>query len=227
MGTRVLIIEDEIKIAQLLEGFLVQKGYSIVINTDGKNVKDDISKLQPDIVLLDIMLPEKDGFEICKEIRRVSDIPVIMLTARTEELDKLLGLELGADDYIIKPFSLREVEVRIKAVLRRYHPNDVRRSTAITRGDMEIDPERHQVKISGKEIALTPTEFNILKLLAENPGRVYSRLQILECVYGEIYDGYERSIDTHVSNLRKKIERSPDEPEFIKTVHGLGYKFEG
>lgn len=182
----------------------------------------------PDLIILDVMLPEQSGWEVCRKIRFLSDLPIIMLTARSDEIDKLLGLELGADDYITKPFSLRELAARIRAVLRRY-----RCASGNTSGDtlqfgrLSLNPAHYEAAIDGNPVALTPTEFKILYFLAENPGQVFSRLQILENVFGDAYDGYERSIDTHISNIRKKIETDPSHPSFIGTVYGVGYKFLG
>jgi len=181
--------------------------------------------LEPDLVLLDWMLPGMSGLEICRQVRQKSNIPIIMLTARTEEVDKLLGLELGADDYVTKPFSLRELTARIRVVLRRTEPDDENKTETIKVGGLEINLNRHEVWSEGKSISLTPTEFKILTLLLSNPGRVYSRLQLLDAALGFAYEGYERSIDTHVSNLRKKIEPDPVNPRYILTVYGTGYRF--
>lgn len=173
------------------------------------------------------MLPKVDGLEVCKHIRRNSDVPIIMVTARDEEIDKLLGLELGADDYITKPFSLRELKARIKAVLRRTKSGSVKGAAdeVLSFGTLEVDLGRREVKQQGKIIDLTPSEYAILITLCQNIGRPYSRLQLLNATLGESYAGYERAIDTHVSNLRKKIEPNPQKPVYILTVYGLGYKF--
>jgi len=181
---------------------------------------------RPDLVILDLMLPKVDGLEVCKQIRRDSDVPIIMVTARDEEIDKLLGLELGADDYITKPFSLRELKARIKAVLRRTKSGGMKDEEEIlTLGYLEINLDRREVKKDGAVIDLTPSEYAILTTLCQNIGRPYSRLQLLNATLGESYAGYERAIDTHVSNLRKKIEPNPQKPVYILTVYGLGYKF--
>jgi len=170
-------------------------------------------------------MPGTSGLDVCKSIRQSGNTPVIMLTAKTEELDKLLGLELGADDYMTKPFSLRELVARIKAVLRRTAAGASTRNEFIKIKEMEVDLDGREVKVKGKKIDLTPTEFKILSVLAGNPGRVYSRLQLLDAAFSYTYEGYERSIDTHVSNLRKKIEPDPANPDYIHTVYGTGYRF--
>jgi len=175
--------------------------------------------------VLDWMMPGVNGLDVCKSIRQLGNTPVIMLTAKTEEVDKLLGLELGADDYITKPFSLRELVARIKAVLRRTLAGIPARDEIIKIKEMEVDMEGREVRVKNKKIDLTPTEFKILNVLAGSPGRVYSRLQLLDAAFGFAYEGYERSIDTHVSNLRKKIEPDPANPEYILTVYGAGYRF--
>jgi DNA-binding response OmpR family regulator len=185
-----------------------------------------IEREKPDLVLLDWMLPGMNGLEMCKRLRETSTIPIIMLTAKSEEIDRVLGLEFGADDYIVKPFSLRELAARIKTVLRRssgvVQENN---SSILIRGELSIDVTSHKATKKGQEIFLTPTEFNILHLLATRPGTVYSRLQLLRQAMGEEYLYYERSIDTHVSNLRKKIEDNPSDPKYVETVFGVGYRF--
>jgi len=226
MGKKILVVDDEVKILNMIKTYLEKEGFIVFSAEDGKTALELFKKHEPDLMVLDLMLPEMDGFDICKSVRRHSDVPIIMLTAKTEEIDKLLGLELGADDYITKPFSLRELTARIKAILRRVNPGKTKEREIIKRGELIIDPVDHKVKVNNRDISLTPTEFKILHLLAEHPGRVFSRLQILESVFGEIYEGYERSIDTHISNLRKKIEDDPNNPIYIKTLYGVGYRFE-
>jgi len=171
------------------------------------------------------MLPGMGGFDVCKEIRKDSRVPIIMLTARAEEINKLLGLELGADDYLTKPFSLAELAARIRAVLRRVGGQDIPQHRVQTRDGLTVDFSGLQVYKEGQPLSLTPTEYNLLAVLFQNPGRVYSRLQLLEAALGEAYQGYERTIDTHISNLRRKLEDDPANPRFIKTVYGIGYKF--
>ncbi|MCL6638887.1 MAG: response regulator transcription factor [Firmicutes bacterium] len=224
MSRKILIVDDEDKIRDMVANYLAQEGYRVVEAADGEQALRVLRQEQPDLVVLDWMLPGKSGLELCKTIRGQGGTAVIMLTAKTEEVDKLLGLELGADDYVTKPFSLRELAARIKAVLRRVSGGDVHHHETIRIRDMEIDLDGREVKVKGQKIDLTPTEFKILSVLAATPGRVYSRLQLLDAVFGYAYEGYERSIDTHVSNLRKKIEPDPSSPEYITTVYGTGYR---
>ncbi|MHB1042942.1 MAG: response regulator transcription factor [Eubacteriales bacterium] len=221
---KILVVEDEDKIREMVGNYLANEGYAVIEAADGNTATQIFSKEQPDLVVLDWMLPGMSGLEVCKWVRQVSDTPVIMLTAKTEEVDKLLGLELGADDYITKPFSLRELAARIKVVLRRSGPKDAARDEKIQIREIEIDLDRRESRVRGKMVDLTPTEFKILSVLASNPGRVYSRLQLLDIAFGYTYEGYERSIDTHISNLRKKIETDPANPEYVITVYGTGYR---
>lgn len=221
---KILVVEDEDKIREMVGNYLANEGYAVIEAADGNTAAQIFSKEQPDLVVLDWMLPGMSGLEVCKWVRQVSDTPVIMLTAKTEEVDKLLGLELGADDYITKPFSLRELAARIKVVLRRSGPKDAARDEKIRIREIEIDLDRREARVRGKMADLTPTEFKILSVLASNPGRVYSRLQLLDIAFGYTYEGYERSIDTHISNLRKKIETDPANPEYVITVYGTGYR---
>lgn len=223
----ILIVEDETNIRANIAEFLQAEDFETLMAKDGKEAIAIFDEQQPDLVILDLMLPKVDGLEVCKHIRRDSDVPIIMVTARDEEIDKLLGLELGADDYITKPFSLRELKARIKAVLRRTKSGSGRMfvEEILTFGTLEVDIGRREVKQHGEIIDLTPSEYAILVTLCQNVGRPYSRLQLLNATLGESYAGYERAIDTHVSNLRKKIEPNPQKPIYILTVYGLGYKF--
>jgi len=226
MMATVVLIDDEAEILNLVRDYLSREGFQVLTATNGSEALDLVAVHHPDLILLDWMLPGMSGLEICRRLRETSSIPIIMLTAKSEEVDRVLGLEFGADDYIIKPFSLRELAVRIKTVLRRAgRTGQEAGSTVLVRGDLSIDPVSHRVWLKGQEIALTPTEFKILHLLASRPGTVYSRLQLLRQAMGEEYLYYERSIDTHISNLRKKIEDNPSEPRFIQTVFGIGYRF--
>lgn len=222
----ILVVEDESNIRANIVAFLEAEGFAAVQAKDGQEALNLFHESRPDLVILDLMLPKVDGLEVCKQIRRDSDVPIIMVTARDEEIDKLLGLELGADDYITKPFSLRELKARIKAVLRRTKSGGMKDEEEIlTLGYLEINLDRREVKKDGAVIDLTPSEYAILTTLCQNIGRPYSRLQLLNATLGESYAGYERAIDTHVSNLRKKIEPNPQKPVYILTVYGLGYKF--
>ena len=227
MNDTILVVEDESNIRANIVAFLEAEGFDTIQAKDGEEALYLFGEKTPTLVILDLMLPKVDGLEVCKQIRRSSDVPIIMVTARDEEIDKLLGLELGADDYITKPFSLRELKARIKAVLRRTKAGGVKEEEEeiLTLGCLGVNLDRREVKKDGITIDLTPSEYAILTTLCQNIGRPYSRLQLLNATLGESYAGYERAIDTHVSNLRKKIEPNPQKPVYILTVYGLGYKF--
>ena len=215
----ILIVEDEEKLAQLLADYLKQAGYTVVCQADGEKVVPWIRTHAPDMVLLDLMVPKRDGLEICKDIRSFSMVPIIMITARIEEIDRILGLELGADDYICKPFSPREVVARVNTVLRRVA------SRSISTG-LELDAQRYRASLSGYDLDLTVVEFNLLQFLCDSPGRIYSRSQLIDMIYPDERVVNDRTIDSHIKKLRKKIAAvSPDE-ELIHSVYGVGYKFE-
>lgn len=220
----ILIIEDEPELVKVVQSYLEKAGYKVAAAYRGDSGLSAFENIHPDLVLLDLNLPGMDGLDVAKEIRRKQETPIIMLTARVEETDRLVGLELGADDYISKPFSPREVVARVKAVLRRSTPSE-KSSRIIQTSGLMIDLESHIVKIEGVETELTPTEFNILALMADHPGRVYTRLQLLEASQGTAYEGYERTIDAHIKNLRSKVEKNSRQPELIETVFGVGYRF--
>jgi two-component system alkaline phosphatase synthesis response regulator PhoP len=224
MDSLILIVDDEPQISAVLSAYLTNSGYRTVTAQDGKAALELFHAKHPALILLDLNLPGKDGLEVCQTIRQDSDVPIIMLTARSEETDKLVGLELGADDYIVKPFSPREVVARVKTVLRRSGSGS--ESQLIKSDRLEIDPSQHTVLRDGQSIELTPTEFELLMILAQNPRRVYSRLQLLEKTQGTTYEGYERTIDAHIKNLRLKLEPNPRNPTLIHTVFGVGYKYE-
>ena len=223
-NVRILVIDDEEAIGSVIKDYLEAQGYQVFWAEDGLSALDTFRRVSPDLIILDLMLPGKSGLDVCRELRKDSDVPVIMLTAKSDEIDRVLGLELGADDYVTKPFSLRELAARVRAVLRRVGKGIEDQRDILKVGDITIDADGHQVTVSGHEVALTPTEFSILLFLAERPGRVASRLQLVNASLGEAYVGYERSIDTHVSNLRKKIEADPANPRRLQTVYGVGYK---
>ena len=225
MAESIMLVEDETSIRETMAEYLAEEGFEILQAADGLEALEVFRENQPDLIILDLMLPKLDGLEVCKAIRQKSNVPIIMVTARDEEIDKLLGLELGADDYITKPFSLREMKARIKAVLRRTGFQGSTEEHKISFGALEINTDRREVRMNNKIIELTPSEYAILTTLSQNVGRPYSRLQLLNATLGESYAGYERAIDTHVSNLRKKIEPNPQKPIYILTVYGLGYKF--
>ncbi|MFL5804056.1 MAG: response regulator transcription factor [Roseiflexaceae bacterium] len=224
MPQRILIVDDERKLVQGLVGYFRQAGFETITAYDGRMALDIARRDQPDLIVLDLLLPELDGMEVCRQIRRTSSVPIIMLTARVEEADKLIGLELGADDYITKPFSPREVVARARAVLRR--ASGVLIPAAVLRGgDVTLDVERRAVQAGGRLVELTPTEFDLLAALMRNAGRPLSRAQLLDATQGDAYAGYERTIDAHIKNLRRKIEADPANPQQILTVFGVGYKF--
>lgn len=222
----VLLVDDDVKLVQLLQTYFNKEGFITYTAGNGLDALKVVRERKPDIIVLDLMLPGLDGWEVCRKIRRDSDIPIIMLTARDEESDRLVGLEIGADDYVTKPFSPKEVVARVKAILRRTN-KDVLRNEPIKAGGLTIDLERHQVMNGKLLVELTPTEFKLLEVLATNAGKVLSRLQIVEQTQGYTFDGYERTIDAHIKNLRRKIESNPKEPYYIQTVYGIGYKFAG
>lgn len=222
--TSVLVIEDEHELAQVLRGYLENAGYSVTTALRGDSGLSAWERLRPDLVILDLNLPGMDGLDVAREIRRQSDTPLVMVTARVDEVDRLLGLELGADDYITKPFSPREVVARVKAVLRRANPGASAGSRWQAQ-DLVVDLHEHSAQRAGQPVELTPTEFNLLAALIAQPGRAFTRLQLLEAAAGEAYEGYERSIDAHIKNLRAKIEPDPRQPRYIETVFGIGYRF--
>jgi two-component system alkaline phosphatase synthesis response regulator PhoP len=223
--SRVLVVDDDPGIVKLVRTYLEQVGFEVAVAYDGKKAMQIARNDRPDLVILDLMLPEMDGWDVCRALRKESDVPIIMLTARVEESDKLIGLELGADDYVTKPFSPRELVARVRSVLRRVEGMPAR-PERFSRADITIDLSRHLVEVRGQPIDLTPTEFDLLATMMEDPGRAFTRSQLLESVQGYAYDGYERTIDVHIKNLRQKIEEDARNPQRVKTVYGIGYKFE-
>jgi two-component system alkaline phosphatase synthesis response regulator PhoP len=224
MPQRVLIVDDERKLVHGLVAYFRQAGFETLTAYDGRAALDSARRDQPDLILLDVMLPELDGMEVCRQIRRASAVPIIMLTARVEEADMLSGLEIGADDYIAKPFSPREVVARARAVLRRA-AGTLAPAAVLRCGELALDLDRRAAQIGGQPVELTPTEFDLLAALMRNPGRPLSRAQLLDATQGEEYVGYDRTIDAHIKNLRRKIEPDPASPRYILTVFGIGYKF--
>ncbi|MDP2728638.1 MAG: response regulator transcription factor [Dehalococcoidia bacterium] len=221
-----LVVDDEARIVELVRAYLERDGYQVLTAYNGLEALEIARQEKPGLIVLDLMLPELGGLEVCRALRRESDVPIIMLTARNEEPDKLVGLELGADDYITKPFSPREVVARVRAVLRRTASTPTPEES-VSVGQLVIYPHRHEVFCHGNPVTLTPTEFKLLETLARNPGRVYTRLQLLDLVQGDAYEGYERTIDAHVKNLRDKLKSYRQGPGCsIVTVYGVGYKFE-
>ncbi len=224
MGKKILVVDDEKKLVTILKGYLEQAGFSVASAYDGQQALTVFRHEKPALVLLDLNLPQIDGLDVCRALRKESNVPVIMITARVEETDRLIGLELGADDYIVKPFSPHEVVARVRAVLRRSEGEPVRAET-LSAGDLAIDLGKHSARVKDRALDLTPTEFDLLAVLMQNPGRAFTRLQLLDQVQGEAFEGYERTIDAHIKNLRQKIERDPKSPRYVLTVFGVGYKF--
>jgi two-component system alkaline phosphatase synthesis response regulator PhoP len=224
MNQKILVVDDELEIVKVVRAYLEQSGYAVLTASDGPTALAVFRHEQPDLILLDLNLPKLDGLEVCRVIRRESNVPVIMLTARVEEADRLIGLEIGADDYIVKPFSPREVVARVRTVLRRSAPTP-EPPALIGAGDLTIDPVKHEVRLVQRLIDLTPSEFNLLHALAAQPGRAFSRMELLDAALGEAYEGYERTIDVHIKNLRQKLGDEPRDPTYILTVYGVGYKF--
>ncbi len=222
---KILIVEDEKKIVDIIKAYLEKEGYNAITAYDGQLALELAKSHSPDLIILDLMLPEISGWDVCRALRKMSDIPIIMLTARDEVADKIVGLELGADDYVTKPFSPNELVSRVRAVLRRSEDR-ISPKTMLKVADLTIDVEKRTVYRGSKAIELTPMEFDIIRALAEKPGRVYSRMQLLDLVQSETYEGYERTIDSHIKNLRKKIEPDPVSPKYIITIYGVGYKLE-
>lgn len=222
--TKILIIEDENTLARVLQSYLEREGFEVLVANRGDTGYDLSLTEKVDLILLDLNLPGMDGIDVATGVLKEKDIPIIMITARVEEIDKLKGLEIGADDYITKPFSPREVVARVKTVLRRVNRGKPEENTILIAG-LTIDVEAHSVKKNGGLIELTPSEFAILLAMARNPGRVFSRLQLLDATQGQSFEGYERTVDAHIKNLRAKIEDDARNPLYIKTVFGVGYKF--
>jgi two-component system alkaline phosphatase synthesis response regulator PhoP len=220
----ILVVDDEPKILQIARDYLENAGYRVIGVGDGQGALGKAQVEHPDLVVLDLGLPGMDGLDVCRQLRRESDVPIIMLTARGEESDKLVGLELGADDYIVKPFSPKELVARVRAVLRRFDrsqkPGDI-----IHAGPVELDVPRMGVTVDGQNVELTGTEFELLAALAAQPGRIFSRSQLLDAIHGVAIESYERAIDAHIKNIRRKIEPDPRKPRYIRTVYGVGYKF--
>jgi DNA-binding response OmpR family regulator len=224
---RILLVDDEHSVQKLLSSALRKDGYEVVSALDGRAALDRVADSAFDLIVLDLTLPKIDGFEVCRQVRATSSVPIIMLTAKVEEIDKVLGLEIGADDYITKPFSMREFRSRVKAVLRRSQLARPEESAqdAIEDGELRIDFEKRQVTVAGDPVRLTYVEFEILSALACHPGRVYSRSTLLERVWGDSAYRDPRTVDVHIRHLREKIERDPKTPELVQTMRGVGYRF--
>jgi DNA-binding response OmpR family regulator len=228
-GQQILVVDDEPKIVRIVQAYLERDGYGVLTASDGPEALDMLRRERPDLVVLDLMLPAISGWDVCRALRRdamTATLPIIMLTARDEISDRIVGLELGADDYVVKPFDPNELVARIHAVLRRVR-RDAGESAArrLRHGELLIDLDQHEVQHNGERLSLTPTEFQILATLAARPERVFSRQQLLDAVQGEAFEGFERIIDSHVKNLRRKLEADPSRPRHVRTIFGVGYAF--
>ena len=222
--TTVLVVEDEIEIARVVRDYLDNAGFEVIVVGDGGSAIASVRSAKPDLLVLDLGLPGRDGLDVAREIRRWSNTPIVMLTARGDETDRVVGLELGADDYVVKPFSPKELVARIRAVLRRTRAAE-RGAEVLRAADVEIDTGKMRVTVAGQPVELTPTEFQLLSTLVAEPGRVFTRGQLLDAVHGVAIESYERAIDAHVKNIRRKIEPQPGTPRYLLTVHGVGYRF--
>ena len=221
---RVLVVDDEAALAKIVASYLEHGGYQVSLAHDGLTAVDVAATFRPDVVILDIMLPGLDGIEVCRSLRQSSDCYIVMLTAREDEVDKVIALAMGADDYLVKPFSPRELIARIKAMLRRPRLNTMREgSRVVTIGGLQIDPESREVHADGRAVDLTPTEFELLSTLASRPRAAFTRQKLIEAVWGRDWFGGDHVVDVHVGNLRKKLDDNPSEPRFVRTVRGVGY----
>jgi DNA-binding response OmpR family regulator len=224
MARKILVVDDEPEIVKLVRAYLEQAGFIVVTAAEGQEALAVFRYEKPNLVILDLNLPGMDGLDVCRALRRSSEVPIIMLTARIEETDRLIGLELGADDYVVKPFSPREIVARTRAVLRRTE-GQPRPPETLTAGDLSLDLNRRSAELAGAPIDLTTMEFDLLTLLAMHPGQVFTRMQLLDRLQEHAYPGYERTIDVHIKNLRKKLGDEPRNPRFIETKRGVGYRF--
>ncbi len=224
MAQTILVVDDDARIVKLVRDYLERAGFDVLTARDGETALQLARREQPDLIVLDLMLPGMDGLDVCRRLRWESGVPIIMLTARVEEVDRVVGLELGADDYVTKPFSPREVVARVRATLRRVS-GELGPATVIRAGDVELDTAALTATVAGQPVDLTPTEFQLLATLARQPGRIFTREQLLEAIHGVAFDGYDRSVDSHIKNLRRAIEPDPRQPHYIQTVYGVGYRF--
>jgi DNA-binding response OmpR family regulator len=222
---KILVVDDDRNIVDLVRLYLERDGYQVLVAYDGLEALSLARQRRPDLIVLDLLLPEVDGLDVCRILQTESKVPIIMLTAKTTEEDKLIGLELGADDYVTKPFSPRELVARVRAVLRRVGQEAPQGPIEMQFADLVIDRRSHEVRVRGEVVSLTPTEFQLLEVLAQEPGRAFTRLELLDRVFGYDFEGFERTIDVHVKNLRKKIEPDARQPTYVQTVYGVGYKF--
>ena len=228
MGKSVLVVDDDVKTVELVKLYLNRDGYKVLTAYDGIEALRLAREKHPDLIVLDLMLPSMDGLQVCQKLRDESDVPIIMLTARTTEEDRLTGLDLGADDYVTKPFSPKELAARVRAVFRRLPEEALERGPVeVKRGDITINFARREVSVAGKSLNLTPIEFKLLGVLVREPEQVFSRARLIEKALGYDFDSFDRTIDVHILNLRRKLEPDPNHPRYIKTIYGAGYKFTG
>jgi DNA-binding response OmpR family regulator len=223
MSTRILVVDDEPQIVRVLRGYLEKAGYAVLTAHDGPEALRIARQEHPDLLILDLMLPGMDGLDVCRALRKDTDVPIIMLTARVEETERIIGLELGADDYVTKPFSPREVVARVRSVLRRTQSAGEAHDETYVVGELRLETATRALFVADRQVDLTPAEFEIVRTMMRSPGRVFSREQLLEA-QGLFYEGYERTIDTHIKNLRRKIEAEPAHPDYLLTVRGFGYR---
>ncbi|MDN5277360.1 MAG: hypothetical protein PWR01_1325 [Clostridiales bacterium] len=226
---KILVVDDEVKIVEVVKSYLESRGYPVDVAYSGKDALDKFEKVNPCLIILDLMLPDIPGEEICQMIRRRSRVPIIMLTAKVDEEDILRGLNIGADDYVTKPFSLRQLVARVEAVLRRVSDDPVPLSSIISfnNGDLVIDTLKYEVKKNGNTVNLTPSEYKLLMTMIKYPDKTFTREELISMAFGDDFDGYDRTIDAHIKNIRQKIESDPKNPKYILTVYGTGYRFGG
>jgi two-component system, OmpR family, alkaline phosphatase synthesis response regulator PhoP len=224
MSKTILVVDDETRLVSLIASYLTQEGYRVIKAPNGREALFVARAEKPDLIVLDLMMPEMDGYEFMRLHRKETSTPIILLTARVEDEEKVIGLELGADDYMTKPFRPRELVARVRAVLRRSGESEPQ-ANVLRAADVSLDRETHSVQVADRPVDLTPSEFDLLAALMASPGRVFTRLDLLDVIQGVRYEGYERTIDTHVKNLRSKMENNPREPRYIETVYGVGYRF--
>ena len=221
----ILVVEDEMKIARLVRDYLAHAGFEVIVTGDGESALASARGHRPDLIVLDLGLPGRDGLDVTRELRRTSNVPIVMLTARGDETDRVAGLELGADDYVVKPFSPKELVARVRAVLRRSSAARAAGPEVLRVVDVELDVPRMRVRVRGRTVEVTPTEFELLATLMREPGRVFTRGQLLDAIHGVAFESYERAIDAHVKNVRRKIEPVAGRPRYLLTVRGVGYRF--
>lgn len=225
MAKTILVADDEAKIVELVAKYLKNEGFTVVSAYNGRDALKAIGMHKPDCALLDINMPELDGLSVAREARKATDVPIVFLTARTDEIDRIVGFELGADDYVLKPFSPRELVARVKAILRRSAGRPIRGGGSLSFGDIAVDPDKRTCLVDGKPAEMTTAQLDILMFMMRSPGRVWSRLELLEASSGSAFEGYERTIDAHIKNIRKALNDDSERPRFVETVRGAGYRF--